>query len=204
MSRIVSPVEVHAMVTVDDGYKVETALYDEGGQVISRPALLVFSRAGSFPLSVKIPFQIRAAGETGTVQISTKDGHGRLVSLNSVRELLLSSGTSQITPPGNIIYERVAFYDLPPDSHISGGILAVKGSYTPVNHSPVILELVTDDGKSLGLRVLDLPGSEAQYFATTIPYKVTQETAARLYLYQDDDVIQGRAYLYSQPIALEP
>ncbi len=76
MSRIVSPLQVHAMVTVDEGYKVETALYDETGQVISRPALLLFSHPGTFPVSVKLPFEIRAAGETGVVQISTKDGHG--------------------------------------------------------------------------------------------------------------------------------
>ena len=34
--------------------------------------------------------------------------------------------------------------------------------------------------------------------------EVTQLTAARLYLYQDDDVIQERAYVYSQPLGLEP
>ena len=204
MSKIVSPIQVHAMVTVDEGSKVETALYDEGGQLISRPALITFNHPGSFPVSVKLPFEIRAAGETGIVQISAKDGHGRVQSLNSVRVLLLSSGTSQINPPGNNIYERVAFYDLPIDDHIAGGTLTVKGSYAPVNDQPVILELVADDGKSLGLRVLSLPGSESQYFETTIPYKVIKETAARLYLYQDDNVIQGRAYLYSQPLALEP
>ncbi len=204
MSRIVSPVQVHAMVTVGEGTKVETALYDETGQLISRPPLLAFTRAGTFPLSLKLPFEIRAAGETGTVQITAKDSHGQIQSLNAIRVLLLSSGVSQINPPGNMIYERVAFYDLPVDAHITGGVLAVKGSYTPVNSRPVILELMTSDGKSLGLRVLNLPGSEAQYFETTIPYKVTQETAARIYLYQDDDVIQGRAYVYSQPLALEP
>lgn len=204
MSKMVSPIQVHAMVTVEEGSKVETALYDETGQLISRPALLVFTHRGSFPVSVKLPFEIRAAGETGVVQISAKDSHGRIQSLNSVRVLLLSTGSNQINPPGNQIYERVAFYDLPIDAHISGGTLTVKGSYVPVNEQPVILELMTADGKSLGLRVLSLPGSESQYFETTIPYKVTQETAARLYIYQDDDVIQGRGYLYSQAIALEP
>ncbi len=121
-----------------------------------------------------------------------------------MRVLLLSSGASQISPPGNQIYERVAFYDLPVDAHVSGGVLSIRGSYTPINDRPVILELVADDGRSLGLRVLSLLGSGSQYFETTVPYKVDKETAARVYLYQDDDVIQGRAYLYSQPIALDP
>lgn len=204
MSRIVSPVEVHAMVTAEDGNKLEAALYDETGAVISRPALLVFSKPGSYPVSVKMPFEIRAAGETGTVQVSTKDAHGRVLFLNSIRVLLLSSGASQINPPGNTIYERVVLYDLPPEAQVAGGMLVVKGRFAPYNQQQTIVELVTEDGKSLGLRVLNFTGTDWQNFDTTIPYKVTQETSARLYIYQDDNAINGRAYVYSQPLALNP
>jgi hypothetical protein len=204
MSRIVSPVDVHAMVNVEEGSKVEAALYDESGEVISRPALLSFSHLGSFPVSVKLPFEIRAAGETGIVQMSVKDARGRVVSLISLHVLLLSSGASQINPAGNTIYERAVFYDLPPDSHVSGGTLALKGRFEPVNDKPVIVELDTDDGKLLGQRILNLSGTAVQTFDTTIPFKVTAETPARLFLYQDDEIVEGRAYLYSQPIALSP
>ncbi|MGE5073782.1 MAG: hypothetical protein ACM3MF_10165 [Anaerolineae bacterium] len=204
MSRVASPLEVHALVVAGDSHRVEVALFGEDGRLLGRTLLVVSGFPGGNAVSVKMPFEIRAAGETGTLQISTKDGHGHVQSLNSVRLLLMSTGSTQMTPPGNMIYERVAFYDLPIDSHITGGTLAVRGSYTPMNDKPVILELMTADGKSIGLRVLDLHGRQPQYFETTIPYKVTQETAARLYLYQDDDVIAGRAYIYSQPIALEP
>lgn len=204
MSRVASPLELHAIVVAGASHRVEVDLWGEDGRLIGRSLLVVPGYAGGDGLNVKMPFEIRAAGETGTVQISTKDAHGRIQSLNSVQVLLISTGTSQITPPGNNIYERVAFYDLPSDAHISGGTLAVRGRYAPVNNKPTILELVADDGKSLGLRVLDLTGSDGEYFDTTIPYKVTQQTAARLYLYQDDGVIQGRAYIYSQPLALNP
>ena len=205
MSRIVSPLDVHALVVAGDSHKVDIALYGEDGSLIGRTLQLVGGYPAGDPLSVKIPFQIRAAGETGILQISTNDGHGRLQSLNSIRVLLLSSGISQINPPGNTIYERVTFYDLPPDSKISGGTLAVKGRYEPINNKPTILELVSDDGKSLGLRVLDLSGKGgAQPFDTSIPYKVSALTPARLFIYQEDDVIQGRGYVYSQPVALNP
>ncbi len=205
MSRIVSAVDVHAVVQVREGDKVETALYDETGQVISRPALRTFSQNGEFPLALKLPFEIRAAGETGIVQISIKDSHGFLKSLVSVHVLLLSDGANQINPPGNTIYERVVFYDLPPESSVSGGVLAVQGRYEPANttRSPM-LELISDDGRSLGLRLLDLSGKGSVTFDTTVPYKVTGPTQARLFLYQDDDVIDGRAYVYSQPVTLNP
>lgn len=204
MSRIVSSVDVHAVVKVDEGDKVEAALYDESGDVISRPTLRTFSQTGEFPVSVKLPFEIRAAGETGTVQLSVKDSHSHLKSLVSVHVLLLSDGANQINPPGNTIYERVVFYGLPADADVSGGTLAVKGRYEPMNGKPVILELIADDGTSLGLRVLDLAPRGAQSFDTTIPYKVPGMTPARLFIYQDDDVIDGRAYVYSQPLALNP
>ncbi len=67
-----------------------------------------------------------------------------------------------------------------------------------------MLELVADDGRSLGLRLLDLSGNGPVTFNTTVPYKVTGPTEARLFLYQDDDVIGGRAYVYSQPVTLNP
>ncbi len=204
MSKIASPLDVHAMVVAGASHRVEVDLFGEDGRLIARSLVVVAGYAGGDPLNLKIPFEIRAAGETATVQVSTKDAHGRIQSLNSVQVLLLSTGASQVTPPGNDIYERVAFYDLPIDAHISGGTLAVKGRYAPMNDNPTILELVADDGTSLGLRVLDLTGGDGEYFNTTIPYKVTAMTAARLYLYQDDDVIQGRAYVFSQPLALNP
>lgn len=204
MSRVVSPLDVHALVVAGDSHRVEVTLFGEDGRVIARTLRVVPGYAGGDPLSVKIPFEIRAAGETGFVQISTTDGHGRLQSLNSVKVLLLSSGVSQINPPGDTIYERVEFKDLPPDAHVSGGILPLSGSFIPVEQAPAILELVGDDGTNLGLRVLDLPGLDTQAFDTSIPYKVKQETPSRLFIYQDDAVLNGRIYVYSQPIDLNP
>jgi hypothetical protein len=204
MSRISTPLDVHMLAVAGDSRKIEVALFGEDGRVIGRTIRVVPGYPAGDPLSVKIPFEIRAAGENGVVQISTKDAHGRVESLNSVRVLLLSSGASQINPPGNMIYERVVFYKLPPDAHVSGGVLAVKGRFTPLNHKPVILELAGQDGKILVQRVLNFAGTDWQPFDTTMPYQVIEATAARLFIHQDDDVIDGPAYVYSQPITLNP
>jgi hypothetical protein len=68
----------------------------------------------------------------------------------------------------------------------------------------VILELVGQDGKILVQRVLNFSGTDWQPFDTTLPYQVTGETAARLFIHQDDNVIDGPAYVYSQPLTLNP
>ncbi len=84
---------------------METALYDETGQVISRPALTTFIQSGTYPISVKIPFGVRAA-QTGIVQMDIRDPHGRMLSLISVHVLLLSEGATQVNPAGNMIYDH--------------------------------------------------------------------------------------------------
>ncbi len=204
MSRVVSPLQVQILAVSGESNRIEVTLFGEDGRLIARTLKVVTGSSGGDSSFLKIPFEIRAAGETGTVQISTKDAAGRIQSLNSVRVLLLSSGTSQINPPGNNIYERVVFYHLAPRADVSGGVIAIEGRYTPVNRQPTILELVTTDGKSLVTRVLAFPNLDSQSFNTTLPYKVNEPMQARLFLYQDDDVIEGRAYVYSQEITLNP
>ncbi len=203
-SRIVSPIEVQILAVAADSKKIEVDLFGEDGRLLSRTVKVVPGHATGDFLSVKIPFEIRAAAEVGVIQVSTKDQLGLLQSLDSVRVLLLSNGVSQINPAGNAIYERVTFFHLTPKSVVSGGRLAVDGQITPYNHQPVILELVSEAGTSLGLRVLTFPTLDPQEFNTTIPYKISQPTQARIFIHQADDVLNGPAYVFSQTITLNP
>ena len=203
-SRIASPLEVRMTAIAGQSRIIETDLFGEDGRRLGRSVRAVQGYPSGDYLFVKIPFEIRGAGEKGIVQVSTKDGHGRVQSLVSVQVLLISSGASQINPPGNSIYERVTLYKLPARSEISGGVLDLEGQYQPVNNQPLILELISDDGQSLGLRVLTFSGLDPQTFKTTIPYKVSATTQARLFVHQADDVLDGQAYIYSQEIILDP
>ena len=68
----------------------------------------------------------------------------------------------------------------------------------------MVLELLDPEDKTVGLRVLDFIGTDEQIFSTTIPYKVTEPTEARLVLRQEDDRLDGQVYIYSQLILLNP
>ena len=203
-SRIVSPIEVQVVAVAGDSKKVEVDLFGEDGRLLGRTLKVVPGHPTGDLLSLKIPFEIRAAAEVGVIQVSTKDHLGHLQSLDSVRVLLLSSGASQINPAGNAIYERVSLYHLTPKSVVSGGNLAVDGQITPYNHQPVIIELISVAGTSLGVRVLTFPNLDPQQFNTTIPYKISEPTQARIFVHQADDVLVGPVYIYSQPITLNP
>ncbi len=206
-SRIVSPMEVQLIAVASDSKKVEVSLFGEnGGPALSTYIIPVSGHPTGDYITLKIPFQIRpAAGEFGFLQVSTNDKFGRTQSLSTVRVLLLSSGASQINPAGNAIYERVSLFNLTPKSVVSGGVLVVDGQITPYNHKPVILELYSVDGTSLNNRILfSHPNLGTQEFSTTIPYKISQPTQARIFIHQADDVMNGPAYVFSQAITLNP
>jgi hypothetical protein len=118
--------------------------------------------------------------------------------------LLLSSGASQINPAGNTIYERVVLPHLKPGADVSGGELQLNGQVLPYNRQPIIIQLMTNDGKNQWLRVLTTTGTDWQTFDTTVPFKVSAPTPARLYFTQADDLLTTQAYIYSHEILLNP
>ncbi len=122
MSKLVSPIQVKLIAGVGAHHQLEIDLLGEDrrmlGRVLTSP--LEGDPDGDL-VSLKIPFEIgAAAGETGYIQVSTKDDRGRVEWLRTVPVLLLSSGENQVNPPGDTVYERIAFVDLPPDSSCRG------------------------------------------------------------------------------------
>lgn len=204
MSRVVSPLQVQMVAVAGDSHRVEIDLFGEDGRLLGRTLSAVFGDPEGDPLSVKIPFEIRAAGENGYVQVSTKDGQGRVQSLVTLPILLLSSGVSQINPAGNNIYERVAFSDFPEDAAITGGVLSVTGQFLPNNRKPVVLSLKGEDGRPFSQRVLDVVGTDWHPFSTTLPFRVDKPTPALLVVEQADDVLDGQAYVYTRSLTLNP
>lgn len=204
MSRIVSPLQVQMLAIAGDSKRIEISLHGEDGRLLGRSLIAVPGSPSGDTLSVKIPFEIRGVGENGFIQVSTKNGRGLIQSLITVPILLLSSGETQGNPPGNTIYERVALADLPPEAEIAGGTLSVRGQVLPYNDSPVIMELITEAGDSLSLRVINPAGEDWQAVETTLPYRVERATAARLFVRQSEPVIGGEAYIFSQPLTLTP
>jgi hypothetical protein len=204
MSRIVSPLQVQLLAVAGDSKRIEISLFGEDGRLLGRSLIAVPGSNSGDSLSVRVPFEIRGAGENGYLQVGTKNIHGLIQSLITVPILLLSAGETQVNPPGNTIYERVALADLPPEAEIAGGTLSLTGQVLPYNSSPVIMELVTEEGDSLSLRVLNATGENWQAVETTLPFRVSGSTPARLFVRQADQVMGGEAYVFSQLLTLLP
>ncbi len=204
MSKVTSPISLRMQVVSGSSELVQIDLHGEDGRLLARNLERVPTWPGGYYVSLKIPFEIRAAAEVGLITISTKDDFGRLQSQMGMRVLLLSIGNDEITPEGDPA-ERAVFYDPPKEDAVAqDGVLNVDGRILPFNDQPVILELIDPEGKTLGLRVLDFDGTDEQLFTTTIPYKVSESTMARFVLRQEDDRLDGYIYVYSQEVTLNP
>jgi hypothetical protein len=204
MSKVVSPINLRMNIQAGASNRVQIDLFGEDGRLLSRTLKrnVPTSNRGILQ-TAKITFEIPGAAEVGRVTVSTFDKEGRIQSLNSVRVLLLSSGVNEISPAGNPS-EPVGVVEPVGEEPVSGGVLTVRGDVWPFNLQPVILELIDPEGKSLGLRILSITTIQPQLFETTIPYKVSGPTPARLTIRQDDDRMPGLFYVYSQEVWLNP
>ena len=204
MSKVTSPITLRMQIVSGSSELVQVDLQGEDGRLLARKLERVPSWPGGHYLSLKLPFEIRAAAEVGRITVSTKDDAGRIQSQLGMRVLMLSIGSNEITPEGDPS-ERAVFYAPPrKDAVAEDGVVNIEGRFLPFNDQPVILELIDQAGRTVGLRVLDFDGIGEQLFTTTIPYKVSEPSLARLVLKQNDERLDGLIYLYSQEILLNP
>ena len=203
MSKVVSPITLRINIKIGESERMQVDLFGEDGRLLSRTLKKVPTSNHGVLQSVKIPFEIPATAEVGRITITTLDKSDRIQALNSVRVLLLSSGENEISPVGNPA-EPIGVVSPVEEESVSGGVLTVRGDVWPFNLQPIILELIDPNGKSLGLRILTVDNANPQLFETTIPYKVSEATPARLTIRQDDDRMDGSFYVYSQIVLLNP
>lgn len=211
MSSLISPFNLQVMVISGESERVQVDLLGEDGRVLQRDLEKVVNNSQGIFRNFKLTFEIRAVSEAGYIRISSKDDFGRIQALNTMPVLLYSIGSAQVNPVGNMIYERVMLDGMKAKQEIFGGELKLKGRLWPFNDQPVFVELLLPDGRPVGSRVLALDGIDTQEFETTLPYKVTEPTMARLTFRQDnpllsvtDSELQRYIYVYSMEVMLNP
>lgn len=211
LSSLTSPFVLQTILVAGESEVVQVDLLGEDGRVLYRELKkLTRNPAGTFQ-RFEISFEIRAVSEAGYIRISTKDDFGRIQALNTMPVLLYSVGTTQVNPPGNTIYERVTVEGLKEKAEYTGGEVYLSGRLWPFNDQPVFVDITLQDGRPLSSRMLAFNGTETQSFETTLPYKVTEPTVARLSFRQDnpllgvtDPELGKLIYVYTVEIVLNP
>lgn len=212
MSKVVSPLMLTGNLhTVPSGnYHVELwieplqpggdsrLLYREVERIISNPVEWLY-------LDQDIQFELTRVSEFGQLRISVLDTFGRAVSINSVDLILLSMGSSNITPasPKN---EALVIREPAENQLIVGGKLIVSGVAQPTE-GVLLAQLVTPDGTVVGYREVFITASpDGSYvpYTVEVPYQVSTPTWVRLQVSENGTRISGIDHLSSVQVLLSP
>ncbi len=212
MSRVASPLKLTANLhTMPSGnYHVELwieplqpsgeprLLYREVQRIISNPIDWLY-------LDQDIQFELTRVSEFGQLRISVLDSFGRAVSINSVDLILLSMGSSSITP-ASPKDEPIVIREPAANQLIVGGKLIVSGVAKPTE-GVLLAQLVTADGTVVGYREVLITassdGSDVPY-TVEVPYQVQTPTWVRLQVSESGTRISGIDHLTSVQVLLSP
>ena len=210
-SSLISPINLQMELVSGESEVVQVDLLGEDGRVLYRDLEKVTRNVKGIFRRFELRFEIRAVSEAGYIRVSSKDDFGRIQALNTMPVLLYSLGTAQINPPGNMVYERIMIEGMEEKANFYGGEVSLNGRIWPFNDQPMIVELILPNRSPISSRILSFNGIDTQSFETTLPYKVTQSTRARLTFRQDnpllsvtDSELQKYMYVYSIEIILNP
>ena len=212
MSKVSSPIKLRANLhSVPSGtYIVELwieplhegeeprMLYKDVRRLISNPVDWVY-------LDEDIQFELSRVSEFGQLRVSMYDTYGRPISINSVDLLLLSMGTSDITPDGGRT-EPIVIREPTPNQLIQGGKLIVSGLAKPTENF-LLVELVAADSTVVGYRqVYVAPALDGSYvpYAVEVPYQVDIPTWVRLRVSESGTRIAGIERLSSVEVLVSP
>lgn len=208
LSRVISPIQAEIYVRPGEDGLVRVELIGEDGRLIARQSLDFTRYKGqSIAFYPAIPFEIRAVSETARLQVWTADRFGRLISLESVDLVLLSTGRSEIFAP--LVTQEPYIVRFPKEGAvIRGGTLSVDALIRPVNDSALIVELVAENGAVLQTRQISVAAPQGDQNHTPVvidmPYQVGATTGVRLILRQAGSRIAGTVALASVALTLEP
>jgi hypothetical protein len=209
MSKVVSPIHLSSIASPGEDGNIFVNLIGEDGRVITHLEQHYYTRQGQrFLFNPIIEFTIPGPAEYARLEIRTRDKWGRDVSISSVDLLLLSVGSNEIYDPISGLEPYIIWY--PSDGAIiSGGSVLVNGLIQPVNHNPIIFELVDAGGKIIGSSKIDAPnvenGQTHAEFNAAVPYKLDAGADVRLIIRQDSTGrIPGTVALTSMHLILGP
>jgi hypothetical protein len=189
------------------GGKVRIELFGEDGRALLRLVQVYYAAPNArVHIYEDLAYEISAAAELGRLVITTEDGFGRPVAVNSVDLVLLGMGEADPNPSGEeqqaIVIRKPAMGAL-----IQGGTLVLSGEARPVDSGLLRVELVSEEGKVVGQRAATVgePGPNGYgAFQVEVPYQVDSFTRARLVISAGGAPMSEIRWLASVEVLLGP
>ena len=200
LSRHTSPIRVIANLNTIAPLETEITLYGEDGRVLASKTL--WSNPYSDPINgnliTDIEFSLPGMVETGRLEIKAFESTGRIWALNSVYQILLSSGiTDRNYAPED--QDRILLQLPFPDQHqASSSPIFVSGLVRTNSDKPLTIWLIDEAGNVVGegqAPVVLTPGSPYGQFVGEIPYQVEKLTRVWMTFGMQEGRIPGFTYI---------
>lgn len=206
-SHLTSPITISAVLQPDTGGLARVELLNKQGNAIARQLLPLDAgkNAGPVPFTAELPFEIPAEKAEALLTLSLLDAFYRPIALRSAQVILHASGETQIEPTQEakpwITLTRPKPMDI-----FTGGSLTVAGTATPHTESPLLVELIADDGRVIGSVQVraQTPGQTFDFETELYYYYIQSFTDARLVVRQSDAAYNTTVLLDSIPIGVAP
>lgn len=207
-SKITSPLHLYTYLKPGAGGKVRIELIGEDGRVLVRNIKTMdFLPTGAWAvISLDLDFEISATAESAWLKISVDDEFGRTVALNSVPLILLSVGEADIVPPMDV-FAPIVIREPTRRTLIQGGKVLVTGMARPGSQNPLMVRLVDEKGREVGMRLagVEIPqlGSFGP-FAVEVPYKIDNPTKVLLTVTEGGSSFSDPIHISSMEVMLSP
>ncbi len=208
-SKVSSPIQLEALISPGDDRLIYIDVIGEDGRIIVSQ-ILDFRNYDSlsFFISPEIPFEIKSAAELARIVVYVNDQFGQKIHLVSVDVILIQLGDSDLTV-NEIEFEPYMVKSPGEGALISGGVLLVEGTARLVADSPLVVDLINQDGAVVGTGETQVspPSQTSSHmpFQVVVPYAVSSRTRVRMTLRQESTSrIPGTVWLSSSVIFLDP
>jgi len=206
-SKVISPFTMRAAVKPGDNSVVHIELLGQDGQLLMREVRTFQTLETDWlTLGSEIIYGINSVAESGRLQVSIEDEHGRLKSVSSIDLVLQSMGNQDLNQPGDefedIVLESPRSYLL-----IQDGTMRVAGMARLRTGQPLRIEIVTSDGRIVGTRQVSVnpsQGSQYETFAIDVPYNISYTNRVRVQVWEPASRIPGIINLSSVEVLLSP
>ncbi|HEX7555719.1 MAG TPA: hypothetical protein VF338_03770, partial [Leptolinea sp.] len=207
-ARLISPLKLQLMTQPGDDGLIRVELIGQDNRLIFRKLMDYRAYKGkTILIEQEIPFEIRE-DESARLQVVLEDARGKMTFLTSLQLTLLmvrgseTSGEAPINP-------RFKIEQPLPDDSVDGDSLKIECGVKPINDTPIIIEILATDGRTLEARFfsLDVPADQTAFtpVAVNLPYKVSIPTPVTLRIRQESNsLIKGTVLLWSELITLNP
>jgi hypothetical protein len=207
-SFVVSPIPVEIVLTTNLPVKrMRLELIDEVGKLRARQVIDLSDEPPPGDLfTIQLEFEIPGDSQSGLLVVSLDDEPLQPLAVNSTGITLKTDGAPEIPLPE--WQPKAIDIQQPVDNQtISGGVLTISGLTSLDPALPLKIQIIAQNGGIVGQRLVLPSGSSGDAFkpfATEIQYQITQETPARLIVFQDAEPGGTVTHLASLPIILTP